>query len=68
MWVNIGSVNGSLPDDTKAIAWTNVDLSSVSFSFAWGQFHKGFLNHKSLKLTWKLLIWNFIKIFQGTMC
>ena len=28
IWVDIGSGNGLLPDGTKAINWTNVDLSS----------------------------------------
>ena len=28
IWVNLGSVNGLLPDGNQAITWTNVDLSS----------------------------------------
>ena len=29
IWVNIGPGNGLLPDGTKAITWTNVDLLST---------------------------------------
>ena len=45
-----------------------LDLSSVSTcdinlkAILWRQFYKRYFNHRSLKLTWKLLIWYFFQI------
>ena len=34
-------------------------------TFTWGQFHKIYLVHQSVKLASKLFIWNFIQISLG---
>ena len=49
----------------QAVTWTNVYLLPTSSDFIWWRFHKRYLGHQSLKLIWKLLIWNFIEIFQA---
>ena len=50
IWVNIGSGNGLLPDNTKPLPepmLTDHQWSPVTFIL--GQFHKRCLNHQSLK-------------------
>ena len=54
--VNTGSGNGLLPDGTKPLPepmLTHLQWGLVAF--IWGQFHKRYLSHHSLKLAWKLL-------------
>ena len=40
----------------QALTSTSVVVSTSSDTFIWGQFHKRYLSHQSLKLAWKLLI------------
>ena len=37
----------------QAITWANVDLSVSQITFTWGQFHKRYSSHQSLKFVWK---------------
>ena len=36
-------------------------------TFIWWHFHKRYLSHQSLKLAWKLFLWNFTQISRGPM-
>ena len=36
-------------------------------TFILGQYHKRYLCHQSLKIAWKLFIWNVIQIYEGAM-
>ena len=68
IWVNIGSSNGLLPDDTKPLPEPMLTYHYYGpVTFIWGHFCKRYLSHQSLKLPWKLLISNFIQISQGSM-
>ena len=53
-WVNIGSGNGMLPDDTKPLP------EPVLTYHQWGpgQWHKRYISHQSLKSDWKYLKFN----------
>ena len=56
--VKTGSGNGLLPDGTKP--WPEPMLTYHQWglvAFMWGQFHKRYLNHQSLKSVWKLQIY-----------
>ena len=55
-WVNIGSGNGLLPDGTKPLPEPMLTYHPQDpLTFIWCQFHKRYISHQWLKLTWKLL-------------
>ena len=51
LWVNIGSSNGLLPDDTKPSS-----KQLLTNAFTWGQFNKKCSSYLSFISVWKLLI------------
>ena len=54
--VNIGSGNGLLPDGTNPIPEPMLSNNQSSpVTVTWGQLHKRFPNHQSIKLDWKWL-------------
>ena len=68
IWVNSGLGNGLLPDGTKPLPepmLTYHQQGPVTFIRGW--FHNTYFSDESVKLAWKLLIKDFIKISQGTM-
>ena len=67
IWVNIGSDNGLLPDDTKPLHEPMLTYHQQGrMTFILGQVHKRYLSHQSLKLFGKLNTQNIIHIFPGT--
>ena len=63
--VNTGSGNGLLPYSTKPLPEPMLNNHQLGpETFIWVQFHERHLSHQSLKLPWKLLIWNFIQISE----
>ena len=56
-WVNTGSTNGWLPDGTKPLP-ENILINNQkgAMTLVWGQFHKKYFSHESLKLPLKLHI------------
>ena len=66
-WVNTGSGNGLLPDGTKPLPEPMlIYLQFSPVTCICGQFHIWNLYHHSLKLGWKLLIYDFVPISQGS--
>ena len=56
IWVNTGSGNGLLPDDTKPSPEPMLTYHQWGpVIFIWGQFHKRYLSHQSLRLA-KILV------------
>ena len=51
--------------DSNISFFYNMDFANVPVTSL--IFHKRYLSHQSLKLSWKLLIKNFFKISQGPM-
>ena len=55
IWVNIGSVNGLLPDGNKPLPEPMLTYRQYDpVAFIWGQFHQRSLKNKSLKLVLKI--------------
>ena len=68
IWVNTGSGNSLLPDVITLLPEPMLTYhKSGPVTITWGEFHKRHPSYLSLKLAWKLLIYNFIEIAHGTM-
>ena len=68
IWINIGSGNGLLPDDTKPLPepmLTNHQWGILTF--IWEQFHSDYARHYSVLTVWKLNFWKFWIVSQGPM-
>ena len=63
IWVNTGSGDSLLPDGTKPSPVAML----IHHQLGPFRFHKKHLSYKPLKLAWKLLTYNFIKISQGPL-
>ena len=66
IWINVGSGNGLLPDGNNPLPEPLLTYRHNAMTFTRWVFHnKRYLSHQSLKLAWKLLIWNATLISQG---
>ena len=66
IWVNIGSGNGLLPDGTKPLPEPMLTYQWGSLRFIWGQFHKRYPSHQSLKWAWKTYFISFAALLVKT--